>query len=241
MEGASAIFEVEAGRDASLPVQELIRPAEVVVRQLDAILLDRYGHTLDEPGRRNLMRLITTMLAGYTAVVTQATRTAADALNLDPLAVLTAVEKHLDAAGEQFDGDREIPAGGRPRRPRSPATGLVSTSRLLVCASRQSRWPRLQLAGGNQRGRRARLGRMPVLIRLRVGRMEARTLRLPDLPRVGELIELSDHTRVVVRTIERTPDDFVEAEVRATRTRWKPTIHLQIPRGAPPRRDGAGI
>jgi hypothetical protein len=82
---------------------------------------------------------------------------------------------------------------------------------------------------------------MPVLIRLLVGRMEARTLRLPDLPRVGELIELSDHTRVVVRAIKRTPDDLVEAEVCATRTRWKPTIHLQIPRGAPPRRNGAGI
>ena len=82
---------------------------------------------------------------------------------------------------------------------------------------------------------------MPVLIRLLVERMEARVLRLPDLPRIGELIELPDHTRVVIRTINRIPDDLVDAEVRATRTRWKPTIHLQIPRGAPPRRDGVGI
>jgi hypothetical protein len=105
IDGASAIFGVEAGQDAPLPIEEVIRPAEVVARQLDAILLDMYGHTLDEPGRRNLVRLITTLLAGYTAVLTQATRIAAEALNLDPLAVLTAVEKHLDAAGEQFDDE----------------------------------------------------------------------------------------------------------------------------------------
>ena len=82
---------------------------------------------------------------------------------------------------------------------------------------------------------------MPVFIRLLVGRMKARTVRLPDLPRVGELIELPGHTRVVVRTIERTPNDIVDAEVRATRTRWKPIVHKQIPPAAPPRRNGPGI
>ena len=105
IDGASAIFGVEGGRGLPLPLEELIRPAEVVARRLDIILLDMYGHTLDEPGRRNLVRLITTLLAGYTGVVTQVTRIAADALNLDPLAVLTAVEKHLDAAREEFDGE----------------------------------------------------------------------------------------------------------------------------------------
>ena len=70
---------------------------------------------------------------------------------------------------------------------------------------------------------------MPVFIRLVVARAEPRTLRLPDLPRRGETIELPDHVRVVVDTIERTPNDIVDAEVHATRTLWEPTGHAIDP------------
>ena len=70
---------------------------------------------------------------------------------------------------------------------------------------------------------------VPVFIRLVVASAEPRTLRLPDLPRRGEVLELPDHIRVVVDAIERTPNDIVDAEVHATRTLWQPTDHAIDP------------
>lgn len=57
---------------------------------------------------------------------------------------------------------------------------------------------------------------MPALVRLVIDQQTIiRTVRLPDIPRPGELIELADGTRVVVRTIEPSRDSIVVAQVCA--------------------------
>jgi hypothetical protein len=57
---------------------------------------------------------------------------------------------------------------------------------------------------------------MTALVRLIVDRQGAvKTVRLPEVPIPGELIELADGTRVVVSKIEPSQDGLVAAEVRA--------------------------
>ena len=80
---------------------------------------------------------------------------------------------------------------------------------------------------GLERGKLQHVGTR--LVRLIVARPKARTLRLPDLPGRGEPLELPDRTRVIIRTVELTPNDIVETEVRATRVRRKPIDHAATP------------
>jgi hypothetical protein len=48
-------------------------------------------------------------------------------------------------------------------------------------------------------------------------------VHLPDGPRIGEVIELPDGSRVVVRAVSFTSEgDNVDAVVRATPTKWEP-------------------
>ena len=56
---------------------------------------------------------------------------------------------------------------------------------------------------------------MAALVRLVVDRQVAKTLRLPEMPVPGDLIELTDGTSVVVREIELRQRGIVAAEVRA--------------------------
>ena len=57
---------------------------------------------------------------------------------------------------------------------------------------------------------------MPALVRLVIDTQKAtKTVRLPEIPLPGELIELADGTRVIVRKIEASEDGIVAAEVRA--------------------------
>jgi hypothetical protein len=57
--------------------------------------------------------------------------------------------------------------------------------------------------------------KMPALVRLHIDKHgDAHTVRLPEMPMPGELIELADGTRVVVRQIEPSQGGIVVAEVR---------------------------
>lgn len=63
---------------------------------------------------------------------------------------------------------------------------------------------------------------MPAVVRLLIGDGQPSTIRLPEVPTPGELIELPDGTRVVVRSLERTQGNL-EAIVTASPTRWEPS------------------
>ena len=59
---------------------------------------------------------------------------------------------------------------------------------------------------------------MAALVRILIEKQPlARTVRLPDLPYPGELIELADGTRIVVADVEPAPRGrgIIAAEVRA--------------------------
>jgi hypothetical protein len=59
-------------------------------------------------------------------------------------------------------------------------------------------------------------------------------LRLPDRPQVDEIIELPDHTRVAVLTVEPGNESSIDAIVTATPTDWEPSRIS----GAPPETPG---
>lgn len=57
---------------------------------------------------------------------------------------------------------------------------------------------------------------MPALVRILIDkRMDTKTMQLPELPQPGELIQIPDGTRVIVRKVELTPGGNCIAEVRA--------------------------
>jgi hypothetical protein len=56
---------------------------------------------------------------------------------------------------------------------------------------------------------------MAALVRLIIGEQTAKTVRLPELPAPGELIQLADGTRVIVGNVEPLTGGNVDAEVLA--------------------------
>jgi hypothetical protein len=58
---------------------------------------------------------------------------------------------------------------------------------------------------------------MSAIVRIVIDKHDTRTVRLPEIPTRGDLIELGDGTRVTVRETELSTHGIVAATVRANR------------------------
>jgi hypothetical protein len=57
---------------------------------------------------------------------------------------------------------------------------------------------------------------MPPIVRIIIDQHDTRTVRLPEVPTRGEMVELGDGTRVIVSDTELSTHGIVAATVRAT-------------------------